>query len=200
MATELYLIAPPDAEIETFSPLFKAVVATTQIAALLLPRGARDEGEYDAFVSEIGFIAQEAGCAVLIDGEPTLAIALGADGAHVEGAAGAVRAAMTALKPDLIVGAGGIVSRDDAMAKGELAPDYIMFGPLSGATAPEVREVAGWWAEAMQIPSVLSDPEATGETADANGCEFLAIGESVWSAADPVAANAAIADRLESGA
>ena len=198
MATEIYLIAPPDAQAGPFGEILKAVVGEISVAALLLPRGGRPEAVYRAFVSEIGFIAQEAGCAVLIDGEPALARALGVDGLHVEGPTGSANAAMAALKPDMIVGGGGVSNRDEAMTKGELGLDYIMFGPLSGAIAADIRELAGWWAEAMEIPSVLSDPEATPETADANGCEFLALGESVWRAADPAAAIAAIATRLES--
>jgi len=198
MATEIYLIAPPDAQAGPFGEILKAVVGEISVAALLLPRGGRPEAVYRAFVSEIGFIAQEAGCAVLIDGEPALARALGVDGLHVEGPTGSAKAAMAALKPDMIVGGGGVSNRDEAMTKGELGLDYIMFGPLSGAIAADIRELAGWWAEAMEIPSVLSDPEATPETADANGCEFLALGESVWRAADPAAAIAAIATRLES--
>lgn len=197
MATEIYLIAPPDAETAPFGEVLKAVVSEISVAALLLPRGSRSDAAYRAFVADIGFIAQEAGCAVLIDGEPGLARALGVDGLHVEGPAGSAKAAMAALKPDLIVGGGGISSRDEAMTKGELGLDYIMFGPLSGAIAADIRELAAWWAEAMEIPSVLSDPEATPETADANGCEFLALGESVWRSPDPAATIAAIASRLE---
>lgn len=198
MATEIYLIAPPDAETAAFAELLKAVVTETSVAALLLPRGDRSDAAYRAFVSDIGFIAQEAGCAVLIDGEPGLARSLGADGLHVEGPAAAAKAAMAALKPDLIVGGGSIATRDEAMTKGELGLDYIMFGPLSGAIAADIRELAGWWAEAMVIPSVLSDPEATPETADAMGCEFLALGDSIWRSPDPAATIAAIAIRLES--
>jgi thiamine-phosphate pyrophosphorylase len=82
------------------------------------------------------------------------------------------------------------------MDRGELSPDYILFGPLSGASSPADRELAGWWAETMEIPGVFSDPAATAATADAAGCEFLALSESLWSAADPPAVLAAIAARL----
>ena len=197
MATELYLIAPPDAAATAFGETLRRVLAETSIAALLLRRGGRSDAEYRDFVGELVYPAQEAGCAVLIEGEPRLAIALGVDGLHTEGSDAAVKAAIATLKPDLIVGAGGIMSRHDAMTKGELELDYIMFGPLSGAIDPASRELARWWAETMQIPSVLSDPEAEVDTADSGGCEFLAVGECVLRAADPAAFVAAIAARLE---
>ena len=197
MTPELYLIAPPDADAERLAASLPQLLEAAPIAALLLRRGERSLGDYEALVRRVAPLAQEAGTAVLIEGEPKLAVALGVDGLHVEGSAADLKAAMGALKPDLIVGAGGIGSRHEAMSKGELGPDYIMFGPFSGAMAPETRELAGWWSEAIEIPSVLSDPEATPETADAAGCEFLALGESVFEAADPADRVASIAAALE---
>ncbi len=197
MIAQLYLIAPSDADGRSFLPLLKSIVATVDVAALLLPRGNRGEAAYRALVSDVLFDGQEAGCAVLIEGPPARARALGTDGLHVGGSIEAARSAVAALKPDLIVGTGAIVTRDDAMTVGELGVDYIMFGPFSGATATDVRDLAGWWAETMEIPSVLSDPEATVDTADANGCEFLALSDSLRRAADPAAMAAAIAARLE---
>ena len=110
-----------------------------------------------------------------------------------------MKAATAALKPDYIVGAGQIASRHDAMSKGELGPDYIFFGPLSAALRdPEQREMARWWAEIMEVPSVLSDPAATAESATAEGAEFIGLGESLWTAPEGVTARlGAIAKALE---
>ena len=196
MAPELYLIAPPDAQTAGFANTLRRALGAVRAAALVLPRGARREADYAAFVREITFIGQEAGAAVLIEGEPRLALDLAVDGLHVEGGPADLKAALGALNPDLIVGAGGIRSRHEAMVKGELGPDYIMFGPLSGASAPESREMAAWWAQTMEIPSVLSDPAATAATADAAGCEFFAPPAGIWAEADPAAVLAAFARRL----
>jgi thiamine-phosphate pyrophosphorylase len=165
---------------------------------MLLPRGGRAEGSYKTLVKALISRAQSAGVAVLIEGDPGLVRTLGADGLHVEGGITAVKAATQALKPDYIVGAGQIASRHDAMSKGELGPDYIFFGPLSGPRDPEQREMARWWAEIMEIPSVLSDPSATAETATAEGSDFIGLGDSVWAAPEGVTARlAAIAKALE---
>jgi thiamine-phosphate pyrophosphorylase len=200
MSTELYLIAPPDAAADAFGQALLPIFGVATIAALLLPRGVRSDAGYRVFVSAVAPIAQEAGCAVLIEGAPRDALALGVDGIHLaETTPADVRtaiAAAAAAQPGLIVGVGGVTTRHDAMTLGELGPDYIMFGPLSGVTAPDIRELAGWWAETMEIPGVLSDPAAAAETADAAGCEFLALSDSVFEAADPASVVAAIAAHL----
>lgn len=198
MTAQIFLIAPADADAPTCLTRFDEAIAATPVAALLLPRGVRGEGSYKALVKAVTPRAQAAGVAVLIEGDPGLVRTLGADGLHVEGSISDVKAATQALKPDYIVGAGLIASRHDAMSKGELGPDYVFFGPLTGQRDPEQREMARWWAQIMEVPSVLSDPAATAETATAEGSEFIALGESLWSAPEGVTARlAAIAKALE---
>ena len=86
-----------------------------------------------------------------------------------------MREAVEALKPDFIVGAGDLHNRDDAMLKGEAGADYVLFGPLSGTISPAERELARWWAETMEVPGVLSDPEASLAAHDAEGLEFIGL-------------------------
>lgn len=176
MSADLYLIAPADTPAETLGPALKATFADREVAALLLPRGSLSENAYKTLVKSIAPLAQKAGTAVLIEGEPGLVRLLGVDGLHVPGGIKAVREAVDALKPQMIVGVGDVHSRDDAMSKGELEVDYILFGPLSGTITPEEREMARWWAETMEVPSVLSDPVASFDGYDAAGCEFIGIG------------------------
>ena len=76
----------------------------------------------------------------------------------------------------------GLTVLRQAMEAGELDIDYVFFGPLSGPIEPAARELARWWAETMTVPSVLSDPLADLATADAEGCEFIALGEKLWTA------------------
>ena len=198
MTAQIFLIADPDADPATCLQRLDEALAASPVAALLLRRGTRGEGSYKALVKAVAPRAQAAGVAVLIEGDPGWVRTLGADGVHVEGGINDVRAATEALKPDFIVGAGQIASRHDAMSKGELGPDYIFFGPLSGTRDPEQREMARWWAEIMEVPSVLSDPAATAETATAEGSEFIALSDSLWAAPEGVTARlGAIAKALE---
>jgi len=179
MSAEIYLIAPTGIPLDRLMPALTAALAENEIAALLLPRGELAENAYKNLAKAVIPLAQAQGTAVLVEGEPGLVRLLGADGLHVTGGIRAVKEALSALKPDLIVGVGDILSSDDAMRKGELGVDYILFGPLSGSISPEARDMAQWWAETMEIPSVLSDPQASAQNYEAGGCEFIGLPPSV---------------------
>ena len=62
---------------------------------------------------------QNAGAALLLDGHVELVARGGADGAHLTGVA-ALEDALPSLKPDRIAGVGGLATRHDSMAAGEL--------------------------------------------------------------------------------
>jgi thiamine-phosphate pyrophosphorylase len=175
MSAQIFLIAPADAEPAEFVTRLAGILARSEVPALMLPRGERSENAYKDFVKAVLPGAQAAGCAVLIEGEPGLVRTLGADGLHVSAGIEALSEAIAALKPQLIVGAGDIGSRDDAMTQGEMGIDYILFGPLSGAITAAEREMARWWAETMTVPCVLSDPQADVANHDAEGCEFIGL-------------------------
>lgn len=172
MSAQLFLIVPPGIEPDAVRPALERTAKASEISAVLLRRGDSAENAYKTWVKAIAPTAQALGAAVMIEGEPGLVRLLGVDGLHVSGGVKAVRDALAALKPDMIVGVGDIGSRHDAMQKGELDIDYILFGPLSGTISEPERKLAQWWAETMQVPSVLSDPVA-GLAGDAGDCEFI---------------------------
>jgi thiamine-phosphate pyrophosphorylase len=175
MTTKILMIAPGDASAAAITAALDATRGRSAIDALLLPRGTRDERSYRELVKAVVPPAQQQETAVLIEGEPGLVRTLGADGLHVSGGAEAIAEAVAALHPQQIVGSGGIDSRHAAMTAGELGADYILFGPLSGPISDQQRELARWWAETMEIPSVLSDPDAAIDSFDAAGCEFIGL-------------------------
>lgn len=174
MTPDLYLIAPPYIDAATLAEKLRPALLRPGIAALLLPRGGRDEAAYQALVRQVAPAAQEANAAVLIEGEPQWVQQLGVDGLHTTGGIGAVRAALDVLKPDHIVGVGDVRSRHDAMQKAEAGVDYILFGPLSGRIDDAQRELATWWSETMEIPCVLSDPDA--QPVETDTWEFAGVG------------------------
>ncbi len=183
MNAQIFLIAPADA-VEAFVSTLQDVLAAAQVSALLLPRGTQPENAYKSLVKAVVPIAQHAGSAVLIEGDPGLVRMLGADGLHISDVS-AIKPALGTLKPQMIVGTATPTSRDEAMTRGEMGVDYVMFGPLSGAIDAETRDMARWWAETMEVPSILSDPAAVPGTMDAEGCEFIGLGESIWQASRP---------------
>lgn len=194
MAPQLYLITPPDPDAADFPRRLMAVLTGPEIAALLVRRGSLADAAYAELAERLVQVGQAAGAAVLVEDDVALAQSVGADGVHVtEGGIKAIRAAVAALKPDGIVGAGNVRSRHDAMSFGELDIDYVFFGPLGGTPDPEAAELAQWWAETFEVPAVHSNPAADAQNPDLTGAEFLALSDCVWATKDPTASLAAFA-------
>lgn len=201
MAPQLYLITPADPDSADFPRRLMGVLTGPEIAALLVRRGALEDAAYAQLAERLVQVGQAAGAAVLIEDDVALATALGADGVHVSsGGTKAIRAAVDALKPDGIVGAGNIRSRHDAMSFGELDVDYVFFGPLGGSPDPEAADLAQWWAETFEIPAVHSNPAASIGEADVTGAEFLALSDCIWTSPDPAAALKTLAATIAGGA
>jgi thiamine-phosphate pyrophosphorylase len=97
MTAQIFLIAPADADAPTCTRMLDEALAAAPVAALLLPRGGRSESSYKNVVKAVIGRAQGAGVAVLVQGDPGLVRMLGADGLHVEGDVGDVKAATEAL-------------------------------------------------------------------------------------------------------
>lgn len=191
MAPQLYLITPANADPQTFPATLMAVLTAAEFSALLVSRGDLDGAAYAKFAATLVNIGQGAGCAVLLEDDVALVKKIGADGVHITTGPEDLADAVTALKPSMIVGAGNVQSRHDAMTAGEMDIDYVFF---------DDADLAQWWAETFEVPGVLSLPEATPGTLDARGAEFLALSHSIWSAQAPAEAMQAIAGALEENA
>ena len=196
MAPQLLLSTPAAATPALAPAALMSVLSAAPVAALLVRRGERNEADYASLAKSCINIGQGAGCAVLLEDDWALAKRLGADGVHITGDEEEVRAALKALKPAMIVGAGPVSTRHDAMTRGELDVDYLWFGALGGEPDATAPELAQWWAETFEIPAVLSDPAASPTSADPKGAEFFAIGDSIWSAPTPAEAVAKLAQAL----
>ena len=128
---------------------------------------------------------QAAGAAVLLDGHVELVARAGADGAHVTGIA-AMEDALPSLKPDRIIGVGGLTTRHDSMSAGEAGADYVLFGePDANGERPSIEAIAErlqWWAELFEPPCVgfAASREEAHEFAAA-GADFVLVGDFIWS-------------------
>lgn len=189
MAPLLYLITPADPDPEKFPRQLMAVLTGPEVAAMLVRRGEMGEDRYEDLATKLVQIGQAAGTAVLVENDAALAKRIGADGVHVTGGGTkALREAIARIKPDGIVGVGNIRSRHDAMSFGEMDVDYVLFGPLGGEPDPQAAELAQWWAETFEVPSVHSDPANMPANVAATGAEFIALSDCIWTSADPIAA------------
>src|ERR1700724_2670651 len=114
----LYLLTPELDDTASFARDLDAVLTTADIAAVLLRLADADERALVNRAKSVAAVVQRRDVALLLDGHPELAARAGADGAHLFGIE-ALTAAIGALKPDRIAGAGGLHSRHDAMLAGE---------------------------------------------------------------------------------
>lgn len=198
----LYLITPPLAAAAPFDAALKAALGAGDVACVLVRFAAADPGKRKQIVRDLGVIVQNAGAALLVDGDAQLAARAGADGAHVAGEGEALEQALESLKPDRIVGVGALETRDECMSAGERDVDYLMFGGPGDPLGPDdVRERAQWWAEIFNVPCVafahsLADVAALAEA----HVEFVALEAAVWDDSRGPAAAVADAQKLCSGA
>jgi thiamine-phosphate pyrophosphorylase len=191
----LYLITPllQVADSDAFVRVFSDVVEAAEVACALVRLAPATQPDAKLVVAPLLRVAIAANCALLIEKDGRLAARLGADGVHVNGGGADLRAAVESLKPERIVGAGCLPTRDEAMTAGEIGADYVMFGePSRGAPAMGPRSLAervAWWAEIFETPCVAyaDTIAAAGALADA-GADFVALGEAIWASPSPAEA------------
>jgi thiamine-phosphate pyrophosphorylase len=181
----LMLITPLIGEAALFANLLSVACAVGDIAAVIVRFSPASEPDLFARARALLPLVQEKNIAFLLQDRADLAAKIGADGAHLSGTQ-MLRNAVPILRPKLIAGAGGLVTRDDAMSAGETGADYVMFGEPDAAgkspSLPAIVERVAWWAKIFEIPCV-----AFAETADQAvelahaGADFIAFGAAVWS-------------------
>jgi thiamine-phosphate pyrophosphorylase len=192
--SRLYLVTPVLDDARAAAELLAPALAAADVAAVLLRLAAADERTLINRIKEIAPPVQQRGTALVVDGHAGLVARAGADGAHLDGIA-AVREAIGALKPERIVGAGGLASRHDAMLAAEAGADYVMFGePDPTGKRPSfeaICERVEWWTDVFEIPCVAY-AASLAEIGDLAAAEFIALGPAIL--ADPRGAAAAVAD------
>jgi thiamine-phosphate pyrophosphorylase len=199
----LYLVAPTQWS-TGFPALLAAALSAGDVAALLLPMEREGAAALRAAVAAVRPVTVAHGVALMLQGDPALAVATGCDGVHLTTPDGA-RAARRALG-DLQLGVFCGASRDQAMRAGEDGADYVAFGPYGtppppdDPAAPDAAPDAvliSWWATLMELPVV-----ASGAIDAANcvplvraGADFLAVGDAIWD--NPAGAGAAVRAMLD---
>jgi len=195
-APRLYLATP---EVDDPSELVSALphlLAAADVAAVLVRLKETDQRTMISRIKQLAPAIQNAGAALLVDGHVELVARAGADGAHLTGVS-ALEEALPSLKPDRIAGIGGLATRHDSMAAGELGADYVLFGePDARGERPSTEAIAErlqWWDELFEPPCVgfAASLEEASEFAAA-GADFVLVGDFIW--ADPRGAGAALVD------
>jgi thiamine-phosphate pyrophosphorylase len=192
----LYLATPLVDDPSALIASLPALLAGADVAAVLLRLKPSDPRSMISRIKALAPAIQNAGAALLLDGHADLVARAGADGAHLTGI-DAMQEALPALKPDRIIGVGGLATRHDSMAAGEAGADYVLFGEPDGNGRRPSREAIGerlqWWAELFEPPCVgfAATCEEISEFA-ADGADFVLVGDFIW--ADPRGPAAALMD------
>jgi thiamine-phosphate pyrophosphorylase len=199
----LYLVTPVAADIASLKLDLLAALDSAAIAAVLLRLPDGDDRALINYVKALAPTVQRADAALIVDGHPAIVARSGADGAHLRSIT-EFEEAVDALRPDRIAGAGGLISRHDAMTAAERGADYVMFGePTPEGERPTLDAIAervSWWAEVFEAPCVayagsLDDIAPLAEA----GADFIALGDFIFADLRGVAvAVADAASRLSS--
>ena len=182
---------------------FSEAVQAGDVSSILFHDGGLGESAFQNTIEPFLSIAQQAGIACLIQDHSRVAGRIGADGLQLGQDPAALETAVSKYRPAMMVGAGNVKSRHNALVLGEMQPDYLMFGAPGGDTRPEPNpknlDLGAWWSSMVEIPCIVLG----GTTADSvvtvakTGVEFVALGEAVFAphngAIDFNAAAAAIA-------
>jgi thiamine-phosphate pyrophosphorylase len=193
-APRLYLVTPPISDWTSYPALFEAAFSACDVACVLLRTAAQTEGEKEKIVRALAPSVQKHGIACLVEDDPGLALRANTDGVHIDGDEERLQAALRALKPGRIVGAGGLRTRHTAMIAGETGVDYLMFGrPGGDEPQSEIVARAAWWAEIFNVPCVgyAHDFSVISELVGAKA-DFIALGDEAF--ADPRGIVAALQD------
>jgi thiamine-phosphate pyrophosphorylase len=196
----LYLATPMVEDPSALAASLPGLLAAADIAAVLVRLKPADPRGMISRVKALAPGIQDGGAALLLEGHADLVARSGADGAHLTGIAD-LEEALPGLKPDRIAGVGGLATRHDSMAAGELGADYVLFGePDAKGQRPSPEAIAErlqWWAELFEPPCAgfAASREEAYEFAAA-GADFVLVGDFIW--ADPRGAAAALADAEQS--
>ena len=192
----LYLATPEVDDPSPWMASLPGLLAGADVAAVLLRLKPTDQRTMISRVKALAPAIQDSGAALLLDGHVELVARAGADGAHLTGIA-ALEEALPSLKPDRIAGIGGLTTRHDSMAAGELGADYVLLGePDALKQRPSkdaIAERLQWWAELFEPPCVgfAASREEAYEFAAA-GADFILVGDLIWN--DKRGAAAALMD------
>lgn len=195
-APRLYLATPEVDDPSHLVALLPDLLGAADVAAVLVRLKETDQRTMISRLKQLAPAIQNAGAALLTDGHVELVARAGADGAHLTGLA-ALEEALPSLKPDRIAGIGGLATRHDSMAAGELGADYVLFGePDAKGERPSAEAIAErlqWWDELFEPPCVgFAASLAEASEFAAAGADFVLVGDFIW--ADPRGARAALID------
>ncbi|UWR24010.1 thiamine phosphate synthase [Sulfitobacter sp. S190] len=194
---QLYLITPPEFELNTFPDVLARVLDAHPAACVRLALATRDEDRLSRAADTLRTVTDARDVALVINDHVLLAERLGLDGVHLSDAARSVRHARKTLGDDAIVGSFCAGSRHDGMSAGEAGADYVAFGPVRPSVLDDgshaETDVFEWWSQMIEIPCVAEGALDADHIARLSAMtDFFGVGEEIWTQEDPAAALATL--------
>ncbi len=190
-APQLYLVTPRRFELSAFAPRMAAVLDAREVACVRLRLDAPSDAIARA-ADGLRDMCHARDVAFVIEDHWKLVGPHGLDGVHLSDPRG-LRDVRKELGKDAIAGTFCGTSRHAGMTAGEIGADYVSFGPVTSDPMLGNGELAGaelfeWWSQMIEVPVVAEG----GLTVEMVGtltafADFLAVGDEIWSADDPVA-------------
>ena len=187
----LYLITPPEIDLDSFAPKLEAALDAGDVACLQLRLKEADDDTVRRAGERLLPICQAREVPLLINDRPDLAAKIGAAGAHVGAEDASYAEARERLGADGMVGVSCYDSRHRAMEAAASGADYVAFGAFFPTETKSPRAKADlhllkWWSSLMVVPCVAIGgitAENCGPLVE-NGADFLAVIGGVWSHPD----------------
>ena len=181
----LFLIAPTEIIENSFAARLEDILSKNNVAILLLAANSgAATGQFSSY-HQIIEITHQHNISVLIQNDLKLVKKFAADGVQIDSVKNLKQTLKESKRPE-IIGAAGIVTKHDAMVKGELQTDYVFFGDCckleDDFSEPKILELAAWWAENFKVPGVAlagKKLESVREVA-ATGIDFVAVRSAIW--------------------
>ncbi len=190
---QIYLVTPPEFDLDVFPDRLAAVLDGTDVACVRLALASRDEDRVARAADALRVVAHARDVAIVIESHLLLVERHGLDGVHLTDGARTVRHARKELGNDAIVGAFCRTSRHEGMNAGEAGADYVAFGPLGltplGDGAAVDFELFEFWSAAIEVP-VVAEGALTEALIAQYGpvTDFFGVGEEIWRSDDALAA------------
>ncbi len=185
--TSIYLVSPPQIELESFSLRLQHALKTGLVPAFQLRLKGYDSQEVKKISQELKKICHDNNCLFLLNDFYEIAWDVGANGVHLGSEDGSISLVRKKSPKDFVIGVSCYDSKDLAMRAGEQGADYLSFGTFfpsktKNSQGKPTTEILTWCDELINLPTV-----AIGGINEKNchelvkaGADFLAVISYVW--------------------
>lgn len=190
---QIYLITPPDFDLEIFPNQMAAVLDSTDVACVRLALATKDEDRIARAADALRVVAHARDVALVIESHVLMVERHGLDGVHLTDGARSIRKVRKDLGTDAIIGAFCGITRHDGISAAEAGADYVAFGPVGdsplGDGSKAGADLFEWWSEMIEVP-VVAEGSLTADLIAKLGpvADFFGIGDEVWQSDNAAAA------------